>query len=154
MAVEKIRVDSDLSVAAIASAEAAAVHGLCVIKTGIANVSDNHTRMLVVSKTGLPVDRRVACKTSIVFDTKHERGALVGVLGALSEHELNLTKIESRPKAESPFHYQFFVEFDGNIAEPNVEAALTLVKQRTTYCKILGCYPTRRHLVTPLSRVS
>ena len=42
------------------------------------------------------------CKTSLVFATRHEEGALARCLNLLAERDLNLIKLESRPRPEMP----------------------------------------------------
>lgn len=141
LAVEKVKNDQDPSQAAIASEEAAKLHGLPVIARGIADTAENFTRMVVVARDPVSVDLRVAAKTSLVFSLAHERGALSRVIAALAERRLNLTKIESRPVVGAPFEYLFYVDFEGNVADPDVVAALAEVRSHTRTLRVLGCYP-------------
>jgi chorismate mutase/prephenate dehydratase len=143
MSVERIKVENDLTHAAIASAEAAALHGLHVLRRDIANHRENYTRFLVIARESEPWDRRVACKTSVMFVTSHERGALLAVLNVVAGHGLNLTKLESRPRPGRPFEYLFYVDFEGNVAEPSVQRALDDISGLTKSLKIFGSYPAR-----------
>ena len=142
MAVERIVRERDLSQAAIASEEAAQLHGLTVIRRGIANVAENYTRFLVVARDPLRCDPRIPCKTSLVLATRHEHGALAACLQVLADHDLNLTKLESRPRRRSPWEYLFYLDFEGNVADDSVQSALTAVAARTRFLKVLGSYPT------------
>jgi chorismate mutase/prephenate dehydratase len=143
MSVERIKQENDPTHAAIASAEAAALHGLHVLRRDIANHRENYTRFLVIAREPEPWDRRVACKTSVMFVTSHERGALLSVLNVVAGHGLNLTKLESRPRPGRPFEYLFYVDFEGNVAEPNVQRALDEIAGLTKSLKIFGSYPAR-----------
>jgi len=143
MSVERIKQENDPTHAAIASAEAAALHGLHVLRRDIANHRENYTRFLVIAREPEPWDRRVACKTSVMFVTSHERGALLAVLNVVAGHGLNLTKLESRPRPGRPFEYLFYVDFEGNVAEPNVQRALDEIAGLTKSLKIFGSYPAR-----------
>jgi len=143
MAVKKVRDDQDLSQAAIASAEAAKLYGLHIIKEGIANQAENFTRFVVVASKPVEFDLRIPCKTSIIFSTRHEDGALVSCMNVLSEHHLNLTKLESRPRPNTPWEYLFYVDFEGNAADPAVTAALQKLATQTSFLKVLGSYPAR-----------
>ena len=75
--------------------------------------------------------------------TRHERGALLACLNVLAGHDVNLTKLESRPSPGQPFEYIFYVDFEGNIAEPNVQRALDEMTGLTRALKVLGSYPSR-----------
>ncbi len=141
MAVERIVRERDLSQAAIASDEAARLHGLTVIRRDIANVAENYTRFMVVAREPLLCDSRIPCKTSLMLATRHEHGALAQCLKVLAEHDLNLTKLESRPRRRSPWEYLFYLDFEGNIADDNVQSALTAVAAQTRFLKVLGSYP-------------
>lgn len=142
-AARKIVRDQDLSKAAIASAEAGELYGLHVIKRDIANQKENYTRFVVAAAEPEKVDPRVACKTSIIFATRHEEGALLKCLNVLADHHLSMTKLESRPRPNTPWEYLFYVDVDGNIADTNVSTALQQLAARVSYLKVLGSYPAR-----------
>jgi len=143
MAVQKVREERNLSQAAVASEEAARHFGLYVIQRDIANQRDNYTRFVVVAKQVEAVDARVACKTSIIFAVRDEKGALLSALNVLAAHGLNLTKLESRPRPNVPWHYLFYVDFQGNLANDGVAQALRELAGLTEYLKVLGAYPER-----------
>jgi len=143
LAVRKIAEDAQASQAAIASEEAARLSGLPVIARDIANQRDNFTRFVIVADRQMEWDLRIACKTSIMFVTRHERGALVTCLNVLAERDLNLTKIESRPRPGSPWEYQFYVDFEGNARAPRVQEALRELASKAFYLKVFGSYPAR-----------
>ena len=143
MAVKRVRDEKDLSQAAIASAEAAKIYGLHIVKQGIANQRQNYTRFVIASASSIEVDARIPCKTSLVMSTKHEDGALAKCLGVLASHQLNLTKLESRPKPNNPWEYLFYLDFEGNIAQEDTQKALKELKQFTKDIKVLGSYPAR-----------
>jgi chorismate mutase/prephenate dehydratase len=142
-AARKVRDDQDLSQAAIASEEAARIYGLKVLKRDIANQKENYTRFVVVARTPLQIDPRIPSKTSILFGTRHEEGTLMRCLNVLAQHHINLTKLESRPRPHTPWEYQFYVDFEGNVAEPRVQQALQALAGETSYLKVFGSYPAR-----------
>jgi len=143
MSVERVKTEGDPTHASIASAEAASLHGLHVLRRDIANHRENYTRFLVVAREVEPWDPRVPCKTSVMFVTSHERGALLSCLNVLAGHNLNLTKLESRPMPGRPFEYLFYVDFEGNVADANVQRALDEMTGLTRSLKIFGSYPAR-----------
>lgn len=140
-AVAHIKALGDPAQGAIASEEAARLHGLPVIVRDIADVPENYTRMVVVAREPerFPID--VPCKTSLIFGTKHERGALARCIQVLADRGLNLTKLESRPRLGTPWEYHFYLDVEGNQADPNVAAALAELAQVTEELRILGSYP-------------
>ncbi len=140
---EKVKGDGDPTQAAIASAEAGELYGLHVLARDIANQRENHTRWVVVARQPLAYDARIPCKTSVVFATRHEEGALVACLNVLAQHGLNLTKLESRPRPHTPWEYLFYVDFEGNAADPEAAAALDAMARHTRHLKVLGSYPAR-----------
>lgn len=143
MAVRRVGEEQDLSQAAIASEEAARRYGLTVIKRDIANQKENFTRMVVVAARPEKVDPRVGAKTSLIFATKHEQGALLGCLNALAQRSLSLTKLESRPRPHTPWEYLFYVDFEGNVDDAEVVGALTDLRAQTSFLRVLGSYPAR-----------
>jgi chorismate mutase/prephenate dehydratase len=143
LSVQKVRDEGDPAQAAIASDRAAMLYGLNVIARNVENQSDNFTRFMVVSRTPMTFDERIACKTSLIFSTPHEQGALVRCLNLLAERGLNLTKLESRPRLHSPFEYLFYVDFEGNLESQPVKQALAEMRNCTSWLKVLGCYPAR-----------
>ena len=141
MAVRKVNEDQDLSQAAIASEEAARIYGLKVLERNITDQPENLTRFIVVAPKPVAVDLRIPAKTSLIIATAHEAGALLKALVVCERYGLNMTKLESRPRKGARFQYVFYLDFEGNIAEPRVDEALVELRGATSFLKILGCYP-------------
>ncbi|MEM7447478.1 MAG: bifunctional 3-deoxy-7-phosphoheptulonate synthase/chorismate mutase [Myxococcota bacterium] len=139
----KIKEDRDLSQAAIASAEAARLYDLKILRTHIADQKENYTRMVVVSRDPIELDPRIPAKTSLLFATRHEHGALASCLNILHEHGLNMTKLESRPRPNTPWEYIFYVDFEGRLDGVGTGSALQSLSSATGFLKVLGTYPSR-----------
>ena len=131
----------DLSRAAIASEEAGAQYGLHMLKRHIANQKENYTRFVAIAREPQQADTRLPHKTSLLITTAHEKGALARCLDALAEHGVNLTKLESRPSAERPWQYLFYLDHEGGLHEKHVELALAELKKHASPMRILGTYP-------------
>jgi len=143
LAAKHVRALNDPGEAAIASEEAGVHFGLTVLKRDIANQPVNYTRFVVVAATPLECDPRIAAKVSMVLSTRHEHGALVRCLNVIADEGLNVTKLESRPRPGTPWEYVFYIDVEGHIGSPRMQAALAGLAERTIFLKVLGCYPAR-----------
>jgi chorismate mutase/prephenate dehydratase len=125
--------------AAVASREAGIHHGLEVIDENIEDNQDNVTRFAIIgNKESAPTGRD---KTSLMFQLRHQPGALAEAMVAFQKAKLNLTWIESFPLADHPREYLFFVELEGHVASKNVASALSALRKQTLRLEILGSYP-------------
>ena len=53
---------------------------------------------------------------------------------------MNMFKIESRPIPDRPFEYRFFIDFEGNLADPAVKNALRGIQAEAVDLRLLGNY--------------
>jgi len=125
--------------AAIASALAAEIYGLEVLVPNLEDQLLNFTRFFVLGAE--EPERRDPSKTSIVFATRHVPGALHAVMQELALRDINMTKIQSRPRRNRPWHYLFYVDFEGHEDEAHVQQALLGILKRASFLKVLGSYP-------------
>jgi prephenate dehydratase len=73
--------------------------------------------------------------------TRHEPGALSEILAELADRGINLTKIESRPRRNRPWHYLFYVDFEGHEDDPKIQDAMLGILRKSSFLKVLGSYP-------------
>jgi prephenate dehydratase len=125
--------------ASIASALAGQIYGLEVLDRGVEDAHDNTTRFFLLGGGEPP--RAANSKTSLVFATTHNPGALYRALGEFATRGINLTKIESRPRHNRPWHYVFYVDLEGHWQDPDIAQALVSLLVRSAYVKLLGSYP-------------
>ena len=141
-AVRRIRKLDDKSYAAIGTEFAANIYELKVLNTNIEDEKSNYTRFLIISKKENPL-KAEKMKTSIVFITKHVPGALYWVLKIFSDANINLSKIESRPRRKGKWEYIFFMDFEADKKDPKAAKALEQMKANVIWQKILGTFPVK-----------
>lgn len=126
-------------VAVIASRLAGQLYDLQELAYGIEDAFYNYTRFFVLSHRDPPRAQRN--KTSLLFCTRHQPGALYECMGEFAKRKVNLTKIESRPRFNRPWQYIFYLDFEGHCQDPECEAALMGLLRRSSFLKLLGSYP-------------
>jgi prephenate dehydratase len=126
-------------VAVIASRFAGQRYGLGELDYGIEDAFYNFTRFFMLSNQNPPRAQRN--KSSVVFCTRHQPGALYEGLGEFARRHINLTKLESRPRVNRPWQYIFYLDFEGHCQDPECEAALMGLLRRCSFVKLLGSYP-------------
>jgi prephenate dehydratase len=123
----------------IASQLAARIYGLEIVAAGIEDMQHNYTRFFVIGKGDAA--RTGRSKTSLVFAVPNTPGSLYGALEEFARRQINLTKLESRPRRNRPWQYVFYVDFDGHWADDHVGEALVYLLNRAVFVKLLGSYP-------------
>ncbi|HEY8176547.1 MAG TPA: prephenate dehydratase [Gemmatimonadaceae bacterium] len=125
--------------AAIAGRPAATRYGLRVLADGIEDRPDNQTRFLAVTRAPAVLAPGTRARTSLIFTTANDPGALVRALVPLAEHKLNLSKLESRPTGE-PWTYRFFADVEHAAGDAAHDRALEEMCKATRTLRILGTY--------------
>jgi prephenate dehydratase len=124
--------------AAIASVEAGARYGLAVLAERIQTEKENLTKFAVIGSHD--PDLGPADKTSLVMAVLDEPGSLLSSLRPFAERDINLHKLESRPRRGAPFEYLFYVDLMASADSGEVESALAEVANHTSLLRVLGSY--------------
>ena len=138
-AARDLAADPEPGVAAIASELAAQTYNLEILQRNFEDLDYNYTRFFVLGRSDPP--RQDPSKTSIIFTTRHIPGALYNVMGELASRNINLTKIESRPRRNRPWHYLFYVDIEGHEDDGPIQEALMGILKQSSFLKVLGSYP-------------
>jgi prephenate dehydratase len=130
-------------IAAIASKVAAELYDLEILAPEIQTINNNMTRFVIINKEDNFVSENEINRASIKFELDHKRGSLAAVLNVMSDCKLNLTKIQSLPKIETPWKYSFFVDVTFSNYEDYAKAK-SLLEIMAEYFKVLGEYKNTR----------
>ena len=132
-------------IAAIASKTASEMYDLEIIAPEIQTIKNNMTRFVIIKKQNSFLPESEINRASIKFELDHKRGSLAAVLNVMSDCKLNLTKIQSLPKIETPWKYSFFVDVTFEKYEDFAKAK-TLLNIMAEYFKVLGEYKNTKPL--------
>ena len=135
---KKISDTKTMGIGAIASKLAAKIYDLNLIKEDIQSIKKNQTRFVVLKKDN-NLDKLQINKASLKFELDHKRGSLAAILNVLSDCKLNLTKIQSMPKIETPWRYSFFVDVTFENLD-NYLKAKSIIQIMAKEFKVLGEY--------------
>lgn len=152
-AAKSISEEAPEQIGAIASAYAAKLYKLKVLRSNLQNLPNNFTRFLAITPNAAKTSGHGQYKTSIVFmPEKNQTGILFRILGVFALRDIDLLKIESRPNPLSPFEYWFYVDFVGKIGETKVDKALDHLREMAAQLKVLGSYPRTQASKVTLKR--
>ena len=72
----------------------------------------------------------------------HNRpGAVHALLEPLARNGVSMSRLESRPARTGLWEYLFFVDLEGHLEDAPVAAALSELRGRAPFLKVLGSYP-------------
>lgn len=135
----RIQANQLKGIAAVASKTAAEMYDLEILAPEIQTINDNMTRFVIIKKENSFVAESEINRASIKFELNHKRGSLATILNVMSDCNLNLTKIQSLPKIETPWKYSFFVDVTFEKYE-DYSKAKSLIEIMAEYFKVLGEY--------------
>jgi len=152
----RIVAEHDGNWAALGNRVAAELYQCVVLRAGVEDVPDNETRFVWLAPAGAesvpagaesaahrPDADRGPFKTAIVFwgIGSEAPGWLVRCLAEFADRDVNLTRIESRPRKQGLGRYMFFADLEGRDTEPHVAEALTSLRTHVEVLRVLGSYP-------------
>jgi 3-deoxy-7-phosphoheptulonate synthase len=138
-AVAHLAREGQMSDATIASEEAARTYRMRVLRQGIEDNPQNYTRFLLIAAADHP-PLAPPDKASLVFATPDRPGALSECLNVFADHDLNMTKLESRPIPGRPWEYRFYVDVALGTEADSLANAEAELRELTASYRILGVY--------------
>ena len=130
--------ESGFDCGAICSESCAKLYDMEIIESNISNVIPNFTRFICISKDFLISDD--ANTIAVTLELPNSKGSLYRLLTKFFVNNMNLEKIENRPIADGSFDVIFYLDFTGNIKNPQVKSLLTELSDELEYFKFLGNY--------------
>jgi prephenate dehydratase len=136
--------------AALGNRLAAERYGCQVLRAGVEDVPENETRFVWLARVGTPPGAPGATgnalgpwKTAVVFwgVGSDAPGWLVRCLSELARRDVNLTRIESRPRKQGLGQYMFFLDLEGRERESHVRDALGALATHVEVLRVLGSFP-------------
>jgi chorismate mutase/prephenate dehydratase len=122
---------------AICSSIASRLYNIPILFNNIEDSKTNKTRFIILSDH--ENSRYDGGKTSIIvkFDDDISAGSLFRFLKGFSDKGINLLRIQSRPIRDKHFKYSFFIDFEGDIRNPEIAE---IVEPYKSQMKWLGTY--------------
>jgi chorismate mutase/prephenate dehydratase len=127
------------NIGAIASSLAIKTYELQIVVPGIEDFRGNTTRFLVIGNHS--PSRSGNDRTSLLIGLMDRPGSLNEVLTALSDEDINLAKIESRPIKGKQWKYLFFLDMMGHIEDEKIQRGCSILQSKCSYFEWLGSYP-------------
>lgn len=140
-AMEKVAEMNSPKVAALGSEAGGELYNLQVLERDLANQQQNITRFIILARKPVDVSPQVPAKTTLIMATGQQAGALVEALLVLRQHNLIMSKLESRPINGNPWEEMFYIDVQGNLRSDEMQQALRELTPITRSLKVLGCYP-------------
>ena len=134
--------DSAKSMAAVAPRNAAALYGLEVLASNIADHEGNQTRFVLVGKDTIPAATGHDRTALVVFQRADEPGSLISILQEFAARRINLSQLLSRPTKRGGLgDYCFIMYADGHIKDELIADILRDLHAKQGAVKFLGSYP-------------
>jgi prephenate dehydratase len=132
-------------VAVIASARAAEIYGLAILRADVEDAGHNTTRFLEMARE--PEDAEPdadGVMTTFVFQVRNIPAALYKALGGFATNGVNMTKLESYQLDGAFVSTMFYADIEGHPQHASVRLALEELSFFSTSFRILGVYRSAR----------
>ncbi len=134
----------DPHVAALAPPGAAAIYGLDLLASDIADAAHNTTRFVVLARGSRPPVGEGSWMTTLIFAVKNVPAALYKAMGGFATNGVNMTKLESYQHGGSFAATEFYADVDGRPGDPGFDRALEELGFHSKWVRVLGTYRQAR----------
>jgi prephenate dehydratase len=137
--------------AAVTTPLSVRLYNLYALATGVADSDEANTRFVLVGRPGPVPARTGQDRTSVTLDLPNVPGSLMAAMYEFATRDIDLTRIESRPR-RSPGGFYFNLDVVGHLDDPPIAEALGALHRRATAMHFLGSWPSARPNGTPPPR--
>jgi prephenate dehydratase len=131
--------------AALGAASTADIYGCVVLRDGVEDEKGNVTRFAWLAPGGVHAEPEEGqmWRTTLIFSElgADHPGALVDALYEISNRDVNMTRIESRPRRYELGRYMFFIDLEGAEGDAPVAEAIGALRNKAENVRVLGSYP-------------
>ena len=128
----------DKTTAVLCSEACAKQYGLDVLEYSVQDNKANYTRFICIGRKLEVFSGSTKISVSTTLD--HRPGSLVKTLSRFAALGLDLTKIESRPLADKPFRFCFYLDFDGDVLDDKIISLIAELESQSDGFLFLGSY--------------
>jgi prephenate dehydratase len=129
--------------AALGTLGAARRYGCVMLREDVEDDPGSETRFVWIARAGTGPDPGDRHKTALVFWGAGSSGPgwLVRCLSEFAARDVNLTRIESRPRRQRLGEYMFFLDLEGSADDDAVASAVDGLRGHADVVRVLGSFP-------------
>ena len=134
----------DPAIAALAPPGAAAIYGLNLLATDIADADHNMTRFVTLARGGRPAVGPGPWMTTLIFEVKNVPAALYKAMGGFATNGVNMTKLESYQRGGTFAATEFYADVEGKPGDAGFDRAIEELGFHSKWVRLLGTYAQAR----------
>jgi prephenate dehydratase len=133
-----------VALAALAPPAAAAIYGLNLLASDIADADHNTTRFVILARGGRPPQGDGPWMTTFIFEVLNVPAALYKAMGGFATNGVNMTKLESYQHGGSFAATEFYCDIEGKPGDAPFDRAMAELGFHSKWVRVLGTYKRAR----------